>query len=144
MKKLISLFLVLIFAVAAFAGCAGAKTTISVKFVLYNGYDGDTQETIYEGTVELAGKEPSIYTVLDKLNQDKAITVEYKNEEDETLSLAAINEYKNEVDNTTSPQTIHQWSANVNNVEIEGLWADTIVKDGDSILFIHRVWQPEE
>jgi len=141
MKKIFALFLVLVFAIAVFSGCAAEKTSVKVVVVRDEGADDVFEEKIYENTVEFSGKNPSIANILDELNKNGDLTVKYTTEEDGTSSLASINQYVNGNDNTTVPITIRQWNAYINDQEVTGLWSETSCKTGDTLLICYDVWE---
>jgi len=142
MKKVISLFLILtLFATTAvFAGCAGKKTSVNVKIVIDQGADGEYEEIIYDSAYEIAGVDPSIETILTKLDEAGTIKVEYTEEEDGSISLYSINDNKVETE-ATKPVIIHQWNASINGTDVNGSWSKAIVKEGDTVLIRYDVWE---
>lgn len=140
MKKMFCLLLVLFIAVTAFAGCAAKKTSVNVKFVVDNGYDGTIDETIYEGTVEIEGKDPSVATILDQLNGNQ-ITVVYN----EDLTVKSIENKENKTEDENGKTKISQWYVSVGeDKDIEGLWSEKIVANGDTVVFKYAVWVSKE
>ncbi|PKM63409.1 MAG: hypothetical protein CVU97_00270 [Firmicutes bacterium HGW-Firmicutes-21] len=128
MKKSISLLLVVLFAFAALAGCSAEKATVSVKVVIDRGYDGIFDETLYEGDVEISGKNISVDAIINQLSTDGKITTEYTENANGDTVIKAINgnENKNE---GVDPVVFYEWISAKNNSEVKGLWSDTLVAD---------------
>lgn len=141
MKKVISLFLILVFATTCFTGCASDNASIKVKIVIDIGADGIYETILFDSTVEVNEAKPSLHSLLDKMNQNGDITVKYTTATDGTLSLASIGEYINENDTTTIPLTVRQWSASINDAPVSGLWSDAICKTDDTILICYETWE---
>ncbi len=140
MKRTISLFLVLLFVAIAFASCAQTITKVNVKIVVDQGDNGTYDEILFDGEVELSGKEPSIDTIINQLTNEEEITTEFSQDDDGNTAVVSINGKENK-DEGTSPMTIYQWFALKNNSEVKGLWSDNIVEDGDNIVIKYSIWE---
>ena len=140
MKKTLGLLLVVLFALSFFAGCSAEKTVVTVLIVVDEGDDVKYEETLFEGSVEIKGKNPSVDTIINQLGSEGKITPEYSSDEEGHTTVVAINDLENK-DEGTSPIRIHLWMAKINNgKEITGLWSEAMISNGDTIVIKYSIW----
>jgi hypothetical protein len=138
MKKLLCLLLVAFSASMLFASCSAKKSNIKVKIVVDEGADGKYEETLFDESVAVPGTDPSVDSIINQLEKDQKITVEYQ--QDGSGELKSLNGKENKDEGTK----IYQWMAKANGNDVKSLWKETKVKDGDSVTFIYGIWEPSK
>lgn len=117
------------------AGCAAQKTSVDIMFVVDHANDNIFEKKIFNETVEISGRDPSIQTIIEQLNSEGKITVEY----DDASQIKSINSYEN-ITETKNSVSIYQWVARINdNDDIKGLWSEALIKEGDTVTFKYTI-----
>lgn len=140
MKRLLCIVLAAFAAAMIFTSCAAKKTTVNVKIVVDQGFDGRYDETLFEESIEVQGDDANVNSVINALDNKQKVAIEYEKDEDGNNVVKAISGKENKEENNT----IYQWVAKVNDEEVRGEWKDFKVKDGDTVIFIYAIWESSE
>lgn len=135
MKKFLSLLIVSVFAVLAFGGCATQKTTVNVKIVVDNEDDGKYEKVIIDQPVEVTGKNPNVDSILNTLKDQGVISIEFKTTDTGATEVAKIEDYEVKDEDTDTASYIYRWYVRVNKDDVNGLWADKTISEGDEVIF---------
>lgn len=144
MKRLLCIILAAFAAATVFTSCAAKKTNVNVKIVIDQGYDGSYDETLFEESIEVQGKNPSVESVITALDNSQKVAIEYEQDEDGNSVIKSISGKENKEEDKEGKSIYYEWVAKVNDEDVRGKWKDFTIKDGDTVIFIYAIWEPSQ